>query len=107
MARAFGSYPKCQRFKSVRRHQWEYSSAGRASALQAEGHRFEPYCSHHCISRNNVVTAYLFLMNIFVFISKADNRGLHLKSAHIIPNIYDGLNLLIDFEGFFYGKKRI
>ena len=25
---------------------WEYSSAGRASALQAEGHRFEPYCSH-------------------------------------------------------------
>ena len=26
---------------------WEFSSAGRASALQAEGHRFEPYCSHH------------------------------------------------------------
>ena len=26
---------------------WEHSSAGRASALQAEGHRFEPYCSHH------------------------------------------------------------
>ena len=25
----------------------EHSSAGRASALQAEGHRFEPYCSHH------------------------------------------------------------
>ncbi len=25
----------------------EYSSAGRASALQAEGHRFEPYYSHH------------------------------------------------------------
>ena len=25
---------------------WEHSSAGRASALQAEGHRFEPYCSH-------------------------------------------------------------
>ena len=24
----------------------EHSSAGRASALQAEGHRFEPYCSH-------------------------------------------------------------
>ena len=28
------------------RHVWEHSSAGRASALQAEGHRFEPYCSH-------------------------------------------------------------
>ena len=25
---------------------WGYSSAGRASALQAEGHRFEPYCPH-------------------------------------------------------------
>ena len=26
---------------------WDLSSAGRASALQAEGHRFEPYNSHH------------------------------------------------------------
>ena len=26
---------------------WEHSSVGRASALQAEGHRFEPCCSHH------------------------------------------------------------
>ena len=26
---------------------WDYSSAGRASALQAEGHRFEPYRSHY------------------------------------------------------------
>ena len=25
---------------------WEVSSAGRASALQAGGHRFEPYTSH-------------------------------------------------------------
>ena len=25
---------------------WDRSSAGRASALQAEGHRFEPYWSH-------------------------------------------------------------
>ena len=25
---------------------WEHSSAGRASALQAEGHRFEPYRPH-------------------------------------------------------------
>ena len=24
-----------------------HSSAGRASALQAGGHRFEPYCAHH------------------------------------------------------------
>ena len=26
---------------------WEHSSAGRAFALQAKGHRFEPCCSHH------------------------------------------------------------
>ena len=26
---------------------WGFSSAGRASALQAEGHRFEPYSPHH------------------------------------------------------------
>ena len=31
----------------VIRSTWKLSSAGRASALQAEGHRFEPYCSHH------------------------------------------------------------
>ena len=30
-----------------RSSKWKLSSAGRASALQAEGHRFEPYCSHH------------------------------------------------------------
>ena len=27
---------------------WDLSSAGRASALQAEGHRFEPCRSHIC-----------------------------------------------------------
>ncbi len=26
---------------------WSFSSAGRASALQAGGHRFEPYNDHH------------------------------------------------------------
>ena len=26
---------------------WSLSSAGRASALQAGGHRFEPYSDHH------------------------------------------------------------
>ena len=28
--------------------EWDLSSAGRASALQAEGHRFEPCRSHLC-----------------------------------------------------------
>ena len=30
----------------IRFNMWDHSSAGRASALQAEGHRFEPYWSH-------------------------------------------------------------
>ena len=33
---------RCGALKARREH----SSAGRASALQAEGHRFEPCCSH-------------------------------------------------------------
>ena len=34
-------------FTQIRRKNiWDLSSAGRASALQAEGHRFEPYRSH-------------------------------------------------------------
>ena len=39
--------------KSARRESWmwEFSSAGRASALQAGGHRFEPCCSHHYLAR--------------------------------------------------------
>ena len=28
-------------------YRWAHSSAGRASALQAGGHRFDPYCAHH------------------------------------------------------------
>ena len=30
--------------------EWDLSSAGRASALQAEGHRFEPYRSHFLVN---------------------------------------------------------
>ena len=53
MARASGSYPEGRWFDSTRRYHfyknclWTFSSAGRASALQAEGHRFEPYNVHH------------------------------------------------------------
>ena len=54
LARAHGSYPWCRGFESPSRYLteksveriWDLSSAGRASALQAEGHRFEPYRSH-------------------------------------------------------------
>ena len=33
---------------------WDLSSAGRASALQAEGHRFEPYRPHSYEAADNV-----------------------------------------------------
>ena len=33
--------------QAINNYIWDHSSAGRSSALQAEGHRFEPYCSHH------------------------------------------------------------
>ena len=54
LARAHGSYPWCRGFESPSRYLteksveriWDLSSAGRASALQAEGHRFEPCRSH-------------------------------------------------------------
>ena len=52
MAIASGSYPEGHWFESNRRHHmWTLSSAGRASALQAEGHRFEPYSVHHFYGR--------------------------------------------------------
>ncbi len=38
-------------------YMWDLSSAGRASALQAEGHRFEPYRSHSKPVRRFVVYA--------------------------------------------------
>ena len=43
--------------KSVREKRqniWDHSSAGRASALQAEGHRFEPYWSHNSNKRRKI-----------------------------------------------------
>jgi hypothetical protein len=52
LAIASGSYPEGHWFESNRRHHmWTLSSAGRASALQAEGHRFEPYSVHHFYGR--------------------------------------------------------
>ncbi len=51
MARAHGSYPWCREFESPFRYfAWGLSSAGRASALQAEGHRFEP-CRPHPLTK--------------------------------------------------------
>ncbi|MBZ4671287.1 MAG: hypothetical protein PWQ76_348 [Clostridiales bacterium] len=40
-------YSKITKSSVNDKQSWEFSSAGRASALQAEGHRFEPYNSHH------------------------------------------------------------
>ena len=38
---------KCVRELKFLKRKWALSSAGRASALQAGGHRFEPYSAHH------------------------------------------------------------
>ena len=44
--RGFESHPGRSSEKKKQFHIWGLSSAGRASALQAEGHRFEPYRPH-------------------------------------------------------------
>ena len=87
MVIAAGSYPAGRWFESDRRYQkrllgqavktspfhggntgsipvgvtiWGVSSVGRASALQAEGHRFEPCTPHHTVSITNfVIDAFL------------------------------------------------
>ena len=48
---------------------WDLSSAGRASALQAEGHRFEPCRSHFCFSNNRVRVIAFFILK-FAFLYK-------------------------------------
>ena len=40
-------YNNVRRLDECDTHEWEHSSVGRAFALQAKGHRFEPCCSHH------------------------------------------------------------
>ena len=40
-------YNNVRRLDKCDTHEWEHSSVGRAFALQAKGHRFEPCCSHH------------------------------------------------------------
>ena len=45
-AEVVGSNPIRVVYNRIMLYIWDLSSAGRASALQAEGHRFEPYRSH-------------------------------------------------------------
>ena len=40
---------------------WEFSSAGRASALQAECQRFDPVSAHHEIQHFNLVGVLFYL----------------------------------------------
>ena len=47
LVRASPCHGEGRRFESDLGRLWGLSSAGRASALQAEGHRFEPYWSHY------------------------------------------------------------
>ena len=56
-------------FESLLGRYWDLSSAGRASALQAEGHRFEPCRSHFCFSNNRVHVIAFFILK-FAFLYK-------------------------------------
>ena len=42
---------------------WGYSSAGRARALQARGHRFEPCCPHHIKKRATLCVVLFFYVS--------------------------------------------
>ena len=55
--RGFESHPgRFRKELKFNKYIWDLSSAGRASALQAEGHRFEPYRPHsHVCVRNAAV----------------------------------------------------
>ena len=64
-------------------NKWEHSSAGRASALQAEGHRFEPYCSHQkstCICKC-FFTFSLFSLPYSLFSSHSPRPAAHRTPA--------------------------
>ncbi len=91
MVIAAGSYPAGRWFESDRRYQtrllgqavktspfhggntssilvgvtiWGVSSVGRASALQAEGHRFEPCTPHHSYPESNLFDSGFFIQKI-------------------------------------------
>ena len=59
LVRASPCHGEGRRFESDLGRLWDLSSAGRASALQAEGHRFEPYRSHFQLNIEYAVVAEL------------------------------------------------
>ena len=59
LVRASPCHGEGRRFESDLGRFWDLSSAGRASALQAEGHRFEPYRPHFNRRIENAVVAEL------------------------------------------------
>ena len=91
MARASGSYPEGRRFDPYSRYQlWAFSSAGRASALQAGCHRFEPYNAHHNLSETvwiNRITGFSanskggFLQNFFIAGIKVSGKSFCIRRS--------------------------
>ena len=63
---------------------WEHSSVGRASALQAGGHRFEPCCSHHTEAKS---ASPFFVKVLRSFVEASEGVALKEKRA----NIYAGM----------------
>ena len=72
---------------------WGLSSAGRASALQAEGHRFEPYRPHqfHNMAR------WLNWLERPVHTREVESSSLSLATKKTLENI-------ILFKGLVFGK---
>ena len=101
MVIAAGSYPAGRWFESDRRYQkwllgqavktspfhggnrgsiplgvtiWGVSSVGRASALQAEGHRFEPCTPHHTMSvTQSLLQTFFYLRLTEIFLLQTTN----------------------------------
>ena len=53
---------------------WKFSSAGRASALQAEGHRFEP-CNFHFLLQKAMTLSWLFAIKNVLHLSRMTQKG--------------------------------
>ena len=65
---------------------WKFSSAGRASALQAEGHRFEPCNFHWEQFFDDSDCSYIFRNSLSAGVAElADARDLKSRDSNIVP----------------------
>ena len=72
---------------------WEHSSAGRASALQAGGHRFEPCCSHQFLSDCGVTVAF-FISKKPICYADGFSRSYLFSHLRSFPKNFKSVKLL-------------